>query len=122
MFQFFFLIYCLVLKQQNQQPTPQTLLQMQNSWNSMTGAGNGSGSLPNAAAVNSNIASQIEAINAQQITLQEQIRQSELNLTAQHNVKLKCCFISTPQISIWCTYNIFFTLPGANATANKTNR
>lgn len=65
---------------------PQTLLQMQNSWNSMQNAGNGSGSLPNAAGVNSNIASQIEAINAQQLTLQEQICQSEQNLSAQHNV------------------------------------
>lgn len=62
-------------------------MQLQNSWNNIQNTGNGSGSLPNAAAVNSSIASQIEAINAQQMTLQEQIRQSEQNLSAQHNVR-----------------------------------
>lgn len=87
-----------MLKQQNQQTgqivqTPQSLMQLQNSWNNMQSTGNGSGSLPNAAGVNSSIASQIEAINAQQMTLQEQIRQSEQNLSAQHNVRNVFIFI-----------------------------
>lgn len=84
-----------VLKQSGQAPglmpqTSQAMLQMQNSmqstWNNPQSAGNGSAALPIAASVNSNLTSQIEAINAQQITLQEQIRQSEQNLNAQHNV------------------------------------
>lgn len=68
---------------------PQSLMQMPN-WNNMPGTSNGSVSvvIPSAVVgVNSSIASQIEAINAQQMTLQEQIRQSEQNLSAQHNVK-----------------------------------
>lgn len=96
-----------VLKQQNQQPghipqPPQTLLQMQNNWNNMQSTGNGSGSLPNAAAANTNIANQIEAINAQQLTLQEQIRQSEQNLSAQHNVSR----FSAKYVVLRCNYNI----------------
>lgn len=83
----------LVLKQQNPQQgqipqTPQSMMQMQPNWSNIQGTGNGSGSLQNAAAVNNNITSQIEAINAQQLTLQEQIRQSEQNLSAQHNVNI----------------------------------
>lgn len=93
-----------VLKQSGQAPglmpqTSQAMLQMQNSmqstWNNPQVAGNGSAALPNAASVNSNLTSQIEAINAQQITLQEQIRQSEQNLNAQHNVNI-------------CRLNVFF--------------
>lgn len=55
----------------------------------MPGTSNGNVSMPSAAVVgvNSSVASQIEAINAQQMTLQEQIRQSEQNLSAQHNVR-----------------------------------
>lgn len=72
---------------------PQTsMLQMQNSmqssWNNLQAAGNGAGPIPNSTGVNSNLTSQIEAINAQQMTLQEQIRQSEQNLSAQHNVNI----------------------------------
>lgn len=83
-----------VLKQQNPQTgqipqTTQSMMQMQPNWNNIQATGNVSGSMPSAAGVNNNIASQIEAINAQQITLQEQIRQSEQNLTAQHNVKYR---------------------------------
>lgn len=60
-----------------QQP-PQALLQMQNSIQT---------NWPNkSAGVNCNLASQIEAINAQQLTLQEQILQSEQNLSGQQNV------------------------------------
>lgn len=36
--------------------------------------------------ISAQIAAQIEAISGQQIALREQIRQSELNLTAQHGV------------------------------------
>lgn len=88
------LIYRLVLKQQTPQQgqmvqPPQSLMQMPN-WNNMPGSSNGNVSMPSVAVgVNSSIASQIEAINAQQMTLQEQIRQSEQNLSAQHNVKMK---------------------------------
>lgn len=68
------------------------MLQMQNSmqssWNNLQAAGNGAGPIPNSTGVNSNLTSQIEAINAQQMTLQEQIRQSEQNLSAQHNVNI----------------------------------
>lgn len=96
---------CLVLvlkhqaPQQGQmvQPPPQSLLQMPNNWNSMPGSNNGSGSMPNAAVsgvVNNSITSQIEAINAQQLTLQEQIRQSEQNLSAQHNVSCRIVLTS----------------------------
>lgn len=72
-----------VLKQQKPQQVPmaqqpQALLQLQN--NIQTNWSNKN------AGVNSNIASQIEAINAQQLTLQEQIRQSEQNLSAQQSV------------------------------------
>lgn len=43
------------------------------------------------AGINTNLASQIEAINVQQIALQEQIRQSEENLSAQQNVSCYGC-------------------------------
>lgn len=60
---------------------------MPTSWNNLPGTG---ASLQNvAAAVNNSLSTQTEAINAQIITLQEQIRQSEQNLSAQHNVS-KC--------------------------------
>lgn len=65
---------------------PPSMMQMQPNWSNLTG--NAGGSLATGNAVNNNITSQIEAINAQQLTLQEQIRQSEQNLTAQHNVML----------------------------------
>lgn len=92
---YFFFFSIVVLKQQTPQQgqmvqAPQSLMQMPNNWNNLPGTSNGNVSLPNAAVgVNSSIASQIEAINAQQMTLQEQIRQSEQNLSAQHNVKKK---------------------------------
>lgn len=44
--------------------------------------------IANSSGINNNLAGQIEAINAQQLALQEQIRQSELNLSAQHNVPI----------------------------------
>lgn len=75
----------LVLKQQNQQQGPPAVMQMQPNWSNIQSGGAG-GVSANAAPVNSNIASQIEAINTQQLALQEQIRQSEQNLTAQQNV------------------------------------
>lgn len=91
-------VAALVLKQSGQAPGPmpqtsQAMLQMQNTmqanWNSLSGAGNGSGAQhPTPAGVNNTLTSQIEAINAQQMTLQEQIRQSEQNLSAQHNVNM----------------------------------
>lgn len=40
-----------------------------------------------------NLAGQIEAINVQQLGLQEQIRQSEQNLSAQHGVIYNIPFI-----------------------------
>lgn len=43
------------------------------------------------AGINTNLASQIEAINVQQVALQEQIRQSEENLSAQQSVS---CHVS----------------------------
>lgn len=64
------------------------MMQIQSNWSNLQGTGNGSGSLQNAVVVNNNITSQIEAINAQQLTLQEQIRQSEQNLSAQQNVNI----------------------------------
>lgn len=67
---------------------PPSMMQMQPNWSNLQGPGNAVGSLSTGNAVNNNITNQIEAINAQQLTLQEQIRQSELNLTAQHNVML----------------------------------
>lgn len=87
-------VFLLVLKQPTPQhgqmvQAPHSMIQMPNNWSNMPGTNNGSGSMPSAAVgvnVNSSIASQIEAINAQQMTLQEQIRQSEQNLSAQHNV------------------------------------
>lgn len=65
---------------------PPSMMQMQPNWSNLQAAGNASGSLPGSTGVNNNITSQIDAINAQQLALQEQIRQSEQNLTAQHNV------------------------------------
>lgn len=78
-----------MLKQQNPQQVPPTIMQMQPNWNNIQGTSSGSVSLTSNTPVITNIASQIEAINAQQLTLQEQIRQSEQNLTAQHNVSKK---------------------------------
>lgn len=65
---------------------PPSMMQMQPNWNNLQATGNASGTIPSGTGVNNNITSQIEAINAQQLALQEQIRQSEQNLTAQHNV------------------------------------
>lgn len=95
-------LFCFVVLKTQQTPQqgqmvqpPQSLLQMPN-WNNMPGASNGNVPMPignvsmmpsATVGVNSSIASQIEAINAQQMTLQEQIRQSEQNLSAQHNVR-----------------------------------
>lgn len=67
---------------------PPSIMQMQPNWSNLPGSANAVGSLSTGNVVNNNITSQIEAINAQQLTLQEQIRQSEQNLTAQHNVML----------------------------------
>lgn len=83
-----------VLKQQSQLHAavpPQSLLQMQSNmppnWNNLSAA---VAPLQNVANVNSNIASQTETINAQIIKAQEQIRQSEQNLSAQHTVSKLC--------------------------------
>lgn len=66
------------------------------NWNSLPGTG---ASLQNVAAVvNNSLSTQTEAINAQIITLQEQIRQSEQNLSAQHNVS-KCNWL----VLFWLT-------------------
>lgn len=62
---------------QHQQPMMQMQNNMPTNWNNKN------------VAINNNLASQIEAINAQQMTLQEQIRQSEQNLSAQQNVCVK---------------------------------
>lgn len=43
-------------------------------------------SAPPQPVITAQVAAQIEAVNAQQNVLREQIRQSELNLTAQHGV------------------------------------
>lgn len=82
---------CTVLKQlHTSAPPPQSLLQLQSTmppnWNNVSGAGAPMQNAANVASVNSNIASQTEAINAQIMTVQEQIRQSEQNLSAQHTV------------------------------------
>lgn len=91
-----FCVQNLVLKQKKPPQVPMggqqqpPLMQMQNNlpanWNNKS------------AGVNSNLASQIDAINAQQLTLQEQIRQSEQNLTAQQSV------------SKWSKSNIYLLL------------
>lgn len=67
---------------------PPSMMQMQPNWSNLQASGSTSGTLPTGSGVNNNITSQIEAINAQQLVLQEQIRQSEQNLTAQHNVSM----------------------------------
>lgn len=114
-----------VLKQQTQgqvpmAPSPLTMMQMQNSlqnnWSNIQSTASGSGSLPRTA-VNNNLAGQIEAINTQQIALQEQIRQSEQNLTAQHNVPKT--FSVLFQI-----YSLMLLIlqSGAYATAEESNR
>lgn len=55
----------------------------------MSGAG---ASMQNVASVNSNLAGQTEAINVQMMSVQEQIRQSEQNLSAQHSVSIVVLF------------------------------
>lgn len=66
--------------------------------------------MQNVANVNSNIASQTEPINAQIIKAQEQIRQSEQNLSAQHTVSVFAfranCIITFCVKRLFCNVSI----------------